>query len=50
LVLCTGHAPVTDLADALEDESLDIRIIGDSASPRTAEEAVYEGLRAGAEM
>jgi 2,4-dienoyl-CoA reductase-like NADH-dependent reductase (Old Yellow Enzyme family)/thioredoxin reductase len=50
LVLCTGHAPVTDLADALEDVSLDIRIIGDSASPRTAEEAVYEGLRAGAEM
>jgi 2,4-dienoyl-CoA reductase-like NADH-dependent reductase (Old Yellow Enzyme family) len=50
LVLCTGHAPVTDLADAIEDLSLDLRIIGDAASPRTAEEAVFEGLRAGAEI
>ncbi|HWJ36253.1 MAG TPA: FAD-dependent oxidoreductase [Steroidobacteraceae bacterium] len=50
LVLCTGHVPVTDLADAIEDLSLDLRIIGDAASPRTAEEAVFEGLRAGAEI
>ena len=50
LVLCTGHAPVEDLADALEDLPLEIRVIGDAASPRTAEEAVYEGLRAGVEL
>jgi len=50
LVLCTGHVPVTDLADAIEDLTLDVRIIGDAASPRTAEEAVYEGLVAGTEI
>ncbi len=50
LVLCTGHSPVTDLADAIEDLSLDVRIIGDAASPRTAEEAIYEGLRAAVEI
>jgi pyruvate/2-oxoglutarate dehydrogenase complex dihydrolipoamide dehydrogenase (E3) component len=50
LVLCTGHTPVTDLADALEGLDFDLRIIGDAAAPRTAEEAVYEGLRAGADV
>jgi hypothetical protein len=50
LVLCTGHAPVTELADAIEDLCVDVRIIGDAAAPRTAEEAVYEGFRAGAEV
>jgi 2,4-dienoyl-CoA reductase-like NADH-dependent reductase (Old Yellow Enzyme family) len=45
LVLCTGHTPVNDLADALEGDAFDIRIIGDAAAPRTAEEAVYEGLQ-----
>jgi len=49
LVLCTGHVPVNDLHDALEDLKVEIRLIGDAASPRTAEEAVYEGLRAGME-
>jgi 2,4-dienoyl-CoA reductase-like NADH-dependent reductase (Old Yellow Enzyme family) len=50
LVLCTGHSPVTDLADTIEDLSVDMRIIGDAASPRTAEEAVYEGLVVGTEI
>ena len=50
LVLCTGHVPVTDLADSIEDLPIDVRIIGDAAAPRTAEEAVYEGFRAGAEI
>jgi pyruvate/2-oxoglutarate dehydrogenase complex dihydrolipoamide dehydrogenase (E3) component len=50
LVLCTGHAPVTGLADEVEDLGLDMQLIGDAASPRTAEEAVYEGLRAGLEI
>ena len=50
LVLCTGHVPVTDLADSIEDLPIDVRIIGDAAAPRTAEEAVYEGFRVGAEI
>jgi 2,4-dienoyl-CoA reductase-like NADH-dependent reductase (Old Yellow Enzyme family) len=50
LVLCTGHTPVTELADALEGDSFDVRIIGDAASPRTAEEAVFDGLQAGLEV
>jgi 2,4-dienoyl-CoA reductase-like NADH-dependent reductase (Old Yellow Enzyme family)/thioredoxin reductase len=50
LVLCTGHTPVDDLSDALEDLDVEVRIIGDAASPRTAEEAVYEGLKVAAEI
>jgi 2,4-dienoyl-CoA reductase-like NADH-dependent reductase (Old Yellow Enzyme family) len=50
LVLCTGHTPVSDLADALDDSPFEVRIIGDAAAPRTAEEAVYEGLVVGAEI
>jgi len=50
LVLCTGHQSVTDLADTLDELSLDVRIIGDAASPRTAEEAVFEGLRVATEI
>jgi 2,4-dienoyl-CoA reductase-like NADH-dependent reductase (Old Yellow Enzyme family) len=55
LVLCTGHTPVDELSDALEDMALQgmdlkIRIIGDAASPRTAEEAVYEGLKVASEI
>lgn len=50
LVLCTGHVPVSDLADSIEDLTVKVRIIGDAASPRTAEEAVYEGLLAGTEI
>jgi 2,4-dienoyl-CoA reductase-like NADH-dependent reductase (Old Yellow Enzyme family)/thioredoxin reductase len=50
LVLCTGHTPVDDLSDALEGLDIDVRVIGDAASPRTAEEAVYEGLKVAAEI
>jgi hypothetical protein len=50
LVLCSGHAPVEELSDAIEDLDLEVRVIGDAASPRTAEEAVYEGLRVAAEI
>ncbi len=50
LVLCTGHQSVTGLADTLDELSLDVRIIGDAASPRTAEEAVFEGLRVATEI
>ena len=50
LVLCTGHTPVDDLSDALEGLDLETHVIGDAASPRTAEEAVYEGLKVAAEL
>ena len=50
LVLCTGHTPVDDLSDALEGLDAEVHVIGDAASPRTAEEAVYEGLKVAAEI
>jgi len=50
LVLCTGHTAVDELADALDDLAMDVRVIGDAASPRTAEEAGFEGLKAAAEI
>jgi 2,4-dienoyl-CoA reductase-like NADH-dependent reductase (Old Yellow Enzyme family)/thioredoxin reductase len=50
LVLCSGHTPVDDLSDALHGLGIDSHVIGDAASPRTAEEAVYEGLKVAAEI
>lgn len=50
LVLCTGHTAVAQLADEMQGAAVATRIIGDAAAPRTAEEAVYEGLLAGAEI
>ena len=41
----------TALADsARSDLAVEVRLIGDAAAPRTAEEAIYEGLGAGAEL
>jgi thioredoxin reductase len=50
LVLCTGHTPVDELSDSLNDVDVEAHVIGDAASPRTAEEAVYEGLKVAAEI
>lgn len=50
LVLCAGHAPVSELTDVLEDLGARLRIIGDAAAPRTAEEAVFEGFKAAVEI
>ena len=50
LVLCTGHTPVDELSDSLEDLNVEVHVIGDAASPRTAEEAVYEGMKVAAEI
>jgi len=50
LVLCTGHTPVDELSDSLADLGVETHVIGDAASPRTAEEAVYEGLKVAAEI
>ncbi len=50
LVLCCGHSPVDELSDAVEELGIEAHVIGDAASPRTAEEAVYEGLKVAAEI
>ena len=50
LVLCLGHAPVDDLGEALRDLVPEIHLIGDGLAPRTAEEAVYEGLKVAAAL
>ncbi|MBP0588358.1 FAD-dependent oxidoreductase [Paraburkholderia sp. LEh10] len=55
LVLCHGHQPDSVLEDALrtwingqrEASPVELIAIGDCMAPRTAEEAVYEGLKAG---
>jgi 2,4-dienoyl-CoA reductase-like NADH-dependent reductase (Old Yellow Enzyme family)/thioredoxin reductase len=50
LVLCMGHTPVDELSDELQAQGIETHVIGDAASPRTAEEAVYEGLKVAAEI
>ncbi|WP_097303153.1 oxidoreductase [Pseudomonas chlororaphis] len=44
LVLCQGHQPVDSLASELQG-LVEIQRIGDCLAPRTAEEAIYEGLK-----
>jgi pyruvate/2-oxoglutarate dehydrogenase complex dihydrolipoamide dehydrogenase (E3) component len=50
LVLSQGHESVTVLEDELSDWPGEVHVIGDAASPRTAEEAVLEGLKIGARL
>jgi hypothetical protein len=47
LVLSLGHIPVDGLAAELQELGIAVTQIGDCLAPRTAEEAVYEGLKAG---
>ncbi len=48
LVLAYGHASVIDLFNTLNGKFEDLHAVGDCLSPRTAEEAVLEGLKVGA--
>jgi len=41
---------VCTLVDDLADMGLDLDVIGDALAPRTAEEAVFEGLKVGVEV
>ena len=50
LVLASGHTPDNALEIELEDYSGELHLIGDCLAPRTAEEAVYEGLQVGREL
>ncbi|MEN9753747.1 MAG: hypothetical protein RLZ07_129, partial [Pseudomonadota bacterium] len=45
LILSQGHESVRTLLDDLKDTEVPIRIIGDALAPRTAEEAVLDGLK-----
>ncbi|MDA0221329.1 MAG: FAD-dependent oxidoreductase [Proteobacteria bacterium] len=47
IVTALGHHSVTGLADSLEDWEGEVLMAGDCLSPRTCEEAVFEGLKAG---
>ncbi len=47
LVTALGHASDDGLARSLDEAPFKVRLIGDALAPRTAEEAVYEGLQAG---
>lgn len=46
LVLAMGHQPVSALETILVDLGIEYHLVGDCLSPRTAEEAVYEGMMA----
>lgn len=50
VVTALGHAPVTDLEQALSPIGERVHLIGDCLAPRTVEEAVLEGLRVGAAL
>ncbi|WP_374651699.1 FAD-dependent oxidoreductase [Dongia sp.] len=50
VVASLGHERQSELEDELASWDGDIRIIGDCLTPRTAEEAVLEGLKATAEI
>ena len=47
LVLSMGHQPCDGLVRDLKDASFDVHVIGDALAARTAEEAVYEGMKLG---
>jgi hypothetical protein len=47
VVTALGHAPETRLEQELTGLGLPVHLAGDCLSPRSAEEAVYEGLLAG---
>lgn len=49
-VLCLGAEAATALEAELAPLDIETRVIGDCLSPRSAEEAVYEGLVAGTEL
>ena len=47
VVLALGHAPETALEEDLAGLDLELHLAGDCLSPRSVEEAVYEGMMAG---
>jgi hypothetical protein len=47
MVLACPNMPADELGPALAEMGIETHIIGDCLAPRTAEEAVYEGMKAG---
>jgi endonuclease/exonuclease/phosphatase (EEP) superfamily protein YafD len=47
LVLALGHRSNTDLEQELAGLAQPVSLAGDCLSPRSAEEAVFEGMKAG---
>jgi hypothetical protein len=47
VVMAFGHAAETALEHELADLGIPLHLAGDCLSPRSAEEAVYEGMLAG---
>jgi len=50
VVLALGHQREAALEPELRNFDSELRVIGDCMSPRTAEEAVFDGLQAGSEL
>ena len=50
LVLAQGHQPVTSLEDSLIGSNHRIHLVGDCLSPRSTEEAIYEGFMTAREV
>ena len=47
LVLCQGHTPLNAVETMVRQLGINHHLVGDCVAPRTAEEAVLEGLHAG---
>ena len=47
LVLSQGHLPVEDLSAAIAADGIPVHLVGDCLTPRTVEEAVFDGLKVG---
>jgi 2,4-dienoyl-CoA reductase-like NADH-dependent reductase (Old Yellow Enzyme family)/thioredoxin reductase len=50
IVLALGSAPVRELADALEEQGVPFRMIGDCCQPKNIKQAIYQGALAGRQV
>jgi 2,4-dienoyl-CoA reductase-like NADH-dependent reductase (Old Yellow Enzyme family) len=50
LVTCVPNIPNDELFHGIENLGVSVQLIGDALTPRTAEEAVYEGLQAAVQL
>ena len=48
IIACDGQVALDELGDAIEDLGMVLHRIGDCNTPRTAEEAMYEGMKVAA--
>ena len=50
LIIAQGHRPDTGIEAAMHSYGVPVILAGDCRSPRSAEEAVYEGMMAGRDV